>query len=108
MASGVQNVVTMIAATDQRSVAPCSVWQERASEVVVIALAVLLLLPVLLTFTILALFVARIFGVPIGGPALAVRQPPQHRAAPSRGSGAVPSLHERRCPHRGGTGDSDQ
>jgi hypothetical protein len=83
-ATGIQVAVTQVqgaspdlrhhGATPTRDVMRVSVWQERASEIVVIALAAILLLPVLLTFMVLALFVARLFGVPLGGSAVPERE----------------------------------
>ena len=75
MATSIDNVVSMIATSDRHHAVQVSVWQERASKLVVIALAAILLVPVMLTFTVLALFVARMFGVPITSSALPDREP---------------------------------
>jgi hypothetical protein len=74
MATSVENVVSMIATADQLPVAEINAWRERAAKFVVIGLAIVLLIPVMVTFTVLALCVAKAFGIPISASALPDRR----------------------------------
>jgi hypothetical protein len=68
MATSVSDVLTLtVPRGAQVADGTLSAWTDRLSKLFVIALACILLIPVLLTFIFLALFVARLFGVPISG-----------------------------------------